>query len=821
MPNPLQLDFPDIPSIYYSRRNYLKIKVDGYPMDQLVVLQEIFESYMRGGFSRTIDPKSISGDCANLVAALLESFEEGQIDEKICHKLLNCLSDIYDTKRLGDICRLAGHLGTAARCYNKALNLASDQHLKCVLLNNLGQVHARQGYLGRALRYYEKAAEGFSLLGDVGSLAHVLGNMASAYRSGQDYDKALESCRKSLDIFKELGDEFGVAQMTGSLGRIRAETGDFDLALQHYEKSLAEFEGLGDQRQVAWLLNRMGKVNADGGDADAAIGYYHRSMEIFEAIGQNHNAGVVLSNLGRLRLDRGDYDLAAYHLEASLDLIKKNMQPVRANAASLLSFVRRMRGRDLHQQALGQITGEAGGQNAEEILTEASTSYAAASDCLLEIARTPGVGHPDLEIEAGIARFASAFVILEMEGEPERAIKLAEEGVGVLNKALSKVEDDSESPSVEALRRGMMGLKEAWRLSLIRDEPWKVFDVVADATEHFSQAILQLGSASRGCQEACGHLLPAFKTLGRFMTAELKEESPTDLTETMAYLKRAESSFELAAPDLGMINPFQIREARMMTKRLEEISTSGTERHLLLETYQGTLLLMGRVLTRTALTEASRLEVVRTWNESMNMVEEEPGSSRPRRDEDLSPSDSMDDDALYVHELIQEYEELCEKRSESRSPVIRPVEEVLSKDRPPVERAFEASEFLAYPEEWARKPGPEAFRDVDEKPTTPIELPDSLESASSGDDLPITEGCGDFAFAGEHRRPLLRSTSRFVSGLAEDLGRLAPGSSDFQTPRLQRQSHKAVLQFVALRGFRLLLALVVLYLIVDLTHYFL
>jgi hypothetical protein len=258
------------------------------------------------------------------------------------------------------------------------------------------------------------------------------------------------------------------------------------------------------------------------------------------------------------------------------------------------------------------------------------------------------------------------------------------------------------------------------------------------------------------------------------MTAELKEESPTDLAETMVYLKRAESSFELAAPELGMINPFQIREARMMTKRLEEISTSGTERHLLLETYQGTLLLMGRVLTRTALTEASRLEVVRTWNESMNMVEEVPGSSRPRRDEDLSPSASMDDDALYVHELIQEYEELCEKRSESRSPVIRPVEEVLSKDRPPVERAFEASEVLAYPEEWARKPGPEAFRDVDEKPTTPIELPDSLESLSSGDDLPMTEGCGDFAFAGEHRRPLLRSASRFVSGLAEDLGRLAP-----------------------------------------------
>lgn len=785
-------------------------------MDQLVVLQEIFESYMRGGFSRPIDPKSISGDCANLVAALLESFEEGQIDENICHELLNCLSDIYDIKRLGDICRLAGHLGTAARCYNKALHLASDQHLGYVLLNNLGQVHARQGYLGRALHYYERAAEGFSALGDVGSLAHVLGNMASAYRSGQDYDKALENCRKSLDLFKELDDEFGVAQMTGSLGRIYAETGDFDLALQRYEKSLAEFEGLGDQRQVAWLLNRMGRVKADMGDGDAAIGYYNKSMEIFEAIGQNHNAGVVLSNLGRLYLDRGDYDLAADHLETSLDLINKSMQPVRANATSLLSFVRRVQGRDLHQQALQQING---GEDAEETFTEASNSYAGASDCLIELARTPGLGHPDLEVEAGIAEFASAFVIMEMEGDPERAIELAEKGVSALNSALSKVDDDSERPSVEALRRSMMGVKEAWRITLIRDEPWKLFDVVSDATEHFSQAILQLNSFSRGCQEACGHLLPAFKTLGKFMTAELKGEPPTELEETMAYLKRAESSFELAAPELGTINPFQIREARMMVARLEEISKSGPESCLLLETYQGTLLLMGRVLTRSVLTEASRLEVVRTWNESMAMVEEVPGVPKPRKDDEILPAFLKEDESLYAQELIQEYEVFREKRAKSRSPVIRPIEEVLTTQDGP--QAVEASESLDLPADLIGKPEPEPIVEVETKPATLVEnpVPPGFGADDAGDH-PTAERCEEFAFVEEHHRPLLRSASRFISGLAEDLGDLVPGRTEFKTPRLQRSSHKVVIQYLVLRGFRLFLALVFLYMIVDLTHYF-
>ena len=830
MLNPPQLDFLNISVIYYSHKNYLKIKVDSYPMDQLVVLQEIFESYMRGGFSRAIDPKSISGNCANLVGALLESFEDGQIDEKICIRLLNCLSDIYDIKRLGDICRLAGHLGVAARCYNKALTLSSDQHVRYVLLNNLGQVHARQGYLGRALHYYERAAEGFSALGDIGSLAHVLGNMGSAYRSGQNYDKAIENCHKSLEIFSSLDDEFGVAQMTGSLGRIYAETNDFDLALQYYEKSLADFEGLGDQRQVAWLLNRMGRVNTEMNQWDVAIGYYNKSMEIFEGIGQHHNAGVVLSNLGRLYLDRGDYDLASDHLETSLDLIRKSMQPVRANAISWLSAVRLIQARDIHQQALHQITGEEADRDAAELFDEASINYAGASDCYLELARTPGVGLPDLEIDAGIARFASAFVILETESEPEKAVELAEGGVSALNSALSNAEDDSERPCVEALRRSMMGMKETWRLTLTKDEPWKLSDVVADTIEHFSQAVLQLGSAGRGCKEACGHLLPAFKTLGKFMTAKLKGESPADLSETMVYLKRAESAFDLAAPDLGMISPFQIREARLMVERLEEISGGAkAENGLLLETYQSALLLMGRVLTRAALTEATQLDIVRTWNESMNLIEESPlGKPKPRSslpmEREFVPTDSKEhelfDDA---QDHIQEDEALLDRGIEVRSPIFHPIDDVLSsKDDLSAKGSVEESEeLLKYPEEdWTDTPGPKAPYEVETGPILPFEISESFESRSTADEVSMGVACEDIAIQKAYRRSLLKALSRFASGMTADLGDLASGRADFKTPRLQRQSHKALLEFLAWRGFRLFAALVFLYLLIDLTHYF-
>ncbi|UEC43213.1 MAG: Tetratricopeptide TPR_2 repeat protein [Methanothrix sp.] len=823
-------------------------------MDQLVVLQEIFESYMRGGFSRPIDPKSISGDCADLVAALLERFEDGQIDEGICVRLLNCLSDIYDIKRLGDICRLAGHLGVAARCYNKSLSLTTDPHVRSVLLNNLGQVHARQGYLGRALHYYERAKEGFSALGDIGSLAQVLGNMGSAYRTSQEYDKAIDSCRKSLEIFESLEDEFGVAQMTGSLGRVYAETGDFDLALQQYEKSLAAFEGLGDQRQVGWLLNRIGRVNAELARWESAIGYYQKSMGIFEGIGQDHNAGVVLSNLGRLYLEMGDLRQAADDLETSLDLIRKSMQPVRANAVSWLAAARSIQGRDLHHQALRQIAGEKEDQEAADLLVEASVSYRGAAECYIELAMTERVGLPNLETEAAIARFASAFVMMEMETEAERAVKLAEEGVGALNSALSKGEEGSERPTVEALRRCMMGMKEAWRLNLIKDEDWKLNDVVSDAVEHFNQGILQIGPVTRGSREACGHLLPAFKTLGRFISAKLKGESAGDLSETIAYLKRAERAFELAAPDLGMISAFQIREARLMVERLQEISGGGggAKDAPLLKAGQSALLLMGRVLTRTALAEAAELDLVRSWNESMNLIEERPLAKPKSRasvegvreivpaEEEAEPPGDRD--------FVQEYEKFRERRRAARSPMIRSIEEVLLSDGKATGGEAEMpAEPVVYPgfDRWgvdgrkaARKAETEAWLSDDTPDTSrpgttvtvsassgvggdscgismPSKGPGAGLPAPSPDGPPAGRICEDIPAVRVRTRSAQRRLLKFFS----DLGEITSRRSEFKTARLERWSSESVLKFVVWRSLRLFAALVLLYLLIDLTHY--
>lgn len=302
-------------------------------MDQLVVLQEIYESYGKGrGALRTINPISITGNCADLIGKLLEYGQRGEIDEGVCQQLADQLGDLYEIKRLGDICRRASLYDLALRCYNKALSLTNDSHIRHVLLSNLGEVHARQGDLGRAVLYYKKAASGFDSEADSLGSAHILGNLGSAYRRGQKWDEAIESCHKSLKIFEKLGDGYGVAQMTGSLGRVYAEMGERELALLYYQRSLRDFEKLGDLRNVAWLFDRLGRIDAEMKNWDSAAKYYNKSVSIFEDLGQYQNVGVVLSNLGRLNLEKGDPVAARDYLERCLKLIRQEIEPVYPNA---------------------------------------------------------------------------------------------------------------------------------------------------------------------------------------------------------------------------------------------------------------------------------------------------------------------------------------------------------------------------------------------------------------------------------------------------------------------------------------------------------
>ena len=59
-------------------------------MNQLVVLQEIYASFSKGGDGpQKIDSNAIEGCCPELISKLLESCRRGRIGEDVCRELLS------------------------------------------------------------------------------------------------------------------------------------------------------------------------------------------------------------------------------------------------------------------------------------------------------------------------------------------------------------------------------------------------------------------------------------------------------------------------------------------------------------------------------------------------------------------------------------------------------------------------------------------------------------------------------------------------------------------------------------------------------------
>jgi tetratricopeptide (TPR) repeat protein len=585
-------------------------------MDQLVVLQEIYESFSKGKEGlQSIDPKEIEGRCQDLVARLLKASKKGSIDEEVCQKLLECLQDIYELKRLGDICSRARLFGLAADCYDKALSMNRDQMVGPILLNNLGQVYARKGDPEKATFFFQKAAQDFELLGNQRSLAHVTGNLASLYRQSKSWNKALEHNQRSLEIFEQLGDDFGRAQMTGSLGRIYAEMGETDLAVKHLEESIREFQRLGDKKSGARVLDRLGRVEVQRKDWDSAFKHFHKSLSLLEDLGETKMAGVVLSDQGWAFLEKGEPARARESLERSLKLMGREMQPAYQNALARLAASYATLGRDYSlaavdcQPSLARVNREA-----EEKLKLASQYFARASDRYLELASFSGTDSPDIKIVASVNRFLSYLYREQASGSDEEAVALSERGISALDSAVANAEKEKRA-QIQALQRVLAGMKEVRAISLLGNEPWRLMKAVSNSIEYL------LGAACLTAEP--GFLCDALRDLSASMEEERRRKSPAaKLSEAASHLRQAEKRFEEQGQKRKAL---KIGEAAVLIESVVDVEAgaqSSVSRATVLnyKAHRNALLLIGWTLMSSVLSLIDRSPQIFTWDGSLHLA---------------------------------------------------------------------------------------------------------------------------------------------------------------------------------------------------------
>ncbi len=486
-------------------------------MDQLVVLQEIYESFSRGGDGlQKTNTKSIEGSCSDLVAGLLESTKKGRIDEEICRKLSDKLENVYEIKRVGDISLMSGFARQAAETYNRALSLCDDPVLRPVLQNNLGRSFAARGDLAKAVYYYEQASDCFSREGDKMGLAHVLGNMGSAYRQAGEWDKAIEYCYKSLKTFEDASDDRGAAQMTGSLGRIYADMGERDLAARYFERSLADFKSLGDQKSAAWVLDRMGRLAAQSREWDAAICHYHQSLSLFEQQGQSISQAVVLSNLGRVFLEIDEPDAAREPLERAVRLLPRHSRPGYQNALSALAATYYSLAEKSLQKAEGLEKAnskeddgqmmdrsddrkEAGSTNSaarkilpsEKARAEAARLFTLSADRYQELASSlPGSaeGRYVIKSAASLAKGRSYLAGLSGRITDEKALSLSERALSALSGAAAH-SSGGRRQSFLSLLKIVSGMKETYNSGILASDSSRASRSLSNAYDNILESL--------------------------------------------------------------------------------------------------------------------------------------------------------------------------------------------------------------------------------------------------------------------------------------------------------------------------------------------
>ncbi len=588
-------------------------------MDQLIVLHEIYDSFSKG-FERinAIDPSAIEGGCSEQLGKLLDGAKQGRIDQDICRNLLDCFEDVYEMKRLGDICRKAGHHAVAIKSYNKALSKNKDQSIRPVLLNNLGQVYVRYGDLGRANIYFKKAFGCFESMGDSSGMAHVLGNIAAAYRQSKDWDKAVDHCYRGLKIFEGLGDDLGVARATGSLGRIYADMGEQDLATKYFDKSLNDFRKLGDKKSVAWILDRLGQINSEAKNWDEALKYYNKSITAFEELGQDPSMGTVMSNLGRMYLEKGDAATAIDQLEKAIKLMKRDTQPAYQNTAECIAAAYGAMA-TMHMQGAELPVSSGLGENSDDKLKLASQFYARSSDRYLEIASTKGFDLPELKVSAGIMRSSSYLARLKAESSEAEAVALAERAASALDSAVINSEG-TQKENIEAFQRILFGIKEAISSGIADSEPWRLTKFIASSIDY-----LLSGACSTNDVGKC--LCDVLRGLSGAIEAERQRADPSgQLKAIVTNLGKAKMEFESAGTIQGCKTATKINRAIKLANGLIDIEAKGSTAPsysrvsdlMNYRAYRDILLTIGWILVDDAVSRINRVDRIYIWDESLN-----------------------------------------------------------------------------------------------------------------------------------------------------------------------------------------------------------
>ena len=153
-------------------------------------------------------------------------------------------------------------------------NQNSMQHAE--VLNRLGYVYRRQGYLDKAMRFYETSLEIYKNTSNQRGYAGALTNIANIYRIRGDIEEALRMGKIALRFRRELNKIGGVSEQEvalslTALGLVYFDREEVIEAEKYYREAFEIYSRTANRRGIASIYNRLSEIKLLRGDWEQAL----------------------------------------------------------------------------------------------------------------------------------------------------------------------------------------------------------------------------------------------------------------------------------------------------------------------------------------------------------------------------------------------------------------------------------------------------------------------------------------------------------------------------------------------------------------------
>ncbi len=267
----------------------------------------------------------------------------------------------------------------AESLFKKSLEICTDQHLKAIILNNIGSVMELLEKSDESITYYRKSLDVFKKLDDSMAVSILYNNLTTLNIEARDFDNGMVLGRHASEIQKELPNNIVLILIYNNLGQIYRVWGENDTASVYYGKALDFYHEIQKKKSeidmkiknyewilLPWYFNiinfkntikyqsslilfRLALIQQSQGNFNKAFDFLKKSYEMDEIFGFDNKKAQTLFQLVYLLTENKDLEESFPYFERLQELYVNSSQNIGINYISyyfLLSKALILRGKE-------------------------------------------------------------------------------------------------------------------------------------------------------------------------------------------------------------------------------------------------------------------------------------------------------------------------------------------------------------------------------------------------------------------------------------------------------------------------------------------